>query len=164
MSIHFQTDTFHETRWYEYASRFMLGGVITALTGLIAREAGPAIGGLFLAFPAILPASLTLIEKHERERKERLGLAGTHRARCAAEVDSIGAALGGLGLLAFAGLTWAWLPRYTVWFVLPAATLAWFLISAFAWWFRKHRWTAVRRRFHRLRMGWRHEEIGRSKG
>ena len=30
---------------------------------------------LFLAFPAIFPASATLIEKHEKEKKEREGYA-----------------------------------------------------------------------------------------
>jgi Protein of unknown function (DUF3147) len=165
MPVHFQTDTLHEAKWHEYASRFVLGGAITALAGIIAKEAGPAIGGLFLAFPAILTASLTLIEKHERERKAHAGVVGNHRARQAAAVDSIGAALGSLGLMVFAALTWVWLPRDTAWFVLPAATLAWFFVSAFAWWFRKRRWTAARRRFHHLRIGWRHQQqIGRTKG
>jgi hypothetical protein len=39
-------------------------------------EWGPAVVGLFLAFPAIFPASATLIEKHERQRKQRQGLTG----------------------------------------------------------------------------------------
>jgi hypothetical protein len=36
-------------------------GAITAAAGLIAGLYGPTIGGLFLAFPSILPASLTLV-------------------------------------------------------------------------------------------------------
>jgi hypothetical protein len=36
---------------------------------------GPRVGGLFLAFPAIFPASATLVEKHEKQKKTatRLG-------------------------------------------------------------------------------------------
>ena len=49
---------------------------MTVLAGVIAKKFGPVVGGLFLAFPAIFPASATLIEKHERERKERKGLKG----------------------------------------------------------------------------------------
>ena len=41
----------------------------------------PVVGGLFLAFPAIFPASATLIEKHGRERKEKAGLAGARRCK-----------------------------------------------------------------------------------
>src|ERR1700685_3371964 len=48
--------TFRETRWYEYAARFFFGGLITAAAGIVAKKLGPAIGGLFLAFPAIFPA------------------------------------------------------------------------------------------------------------
>lgn len=164
MFVHIETAAFYETRWYEYASRFVLGGAITAITGVIAKEAGPVIGGLFLAFPAILPAGLTLIQKHERERKQRVGLAGVRRGRQAAAIDAMGAALGSLGLIVFAAMTWVLLPGYSAWFVLPAATVAWFLTSAFAWWFRKHRWTAARRRFHHVRTVWRNQQIGRSKG
>lgn len=164
MIVHLQTDTFRETKWHEYATRFALGGTITALAGIIAKEAGPIVGGLFLAFPAILPASLTLIEKHEKERKEQAGLTGRHRAHLAAAIDSVGGGLGSLGLLAFAFLAWVWLSRYTAWLVLPAATLAWFATSTFAWWLRKRCWTAARRRFHHLRTGGRHQETWRSKG
>ena len=48
----------------------VLGGVMTVVAGLIAARFGPVIGGLFLAFPAIFPATATLIEKHVLERKE----------------------------------------------------------------------------------------------
>jgi hypothetical protein len=68
-----------ETRWYEYLIRFALGGMMTVIAGLIAAGFGPIVGGLFLAFPAIFPASATLIEKHARERKEKVGLIGARR-------------------------------------------------------------------------------------
>jgi hypothetical protein len=47
-----------------------------------------SIGGLFLAFPAIFPASATLIEKHVRERKEKAGLPGARRGKEAAAFDA----------------------------------------------------------------------------
>jgi hypothetical protein len=62
-----------ETTRHEYAQRFVAGGMITVLAGVIARRWGLGIGGLFLAFPAIFPASTTLIQKHERQRKQRKG-------------------------------------------------------------------------------------------
>jgi len=39
---------------------------MTVIAGLIAFRFGPVVGGLFLAFPAIFPASATLIERHGR--------------------------------------------------------------------------------------------------
>jgi hypothetical protein len=44
-----------QTRWHEYALRFAAGGITTVIAGVIAQKWGPAIGGLFLAFPAIFP-------------------------------------------------------------------------------------------------------------
>ena len=40
-----------DTKWHEYMVRFLAGGVITVIAGLIARKWGPGVGGLFLAFP-----------------------------------------------------------------------------------------------------------------
>src|SRR5262249_16917747 len=39
-------------RWWQFAVRFVLGGAVTACTGLVAQHWGPIIGGLFLSFPA----------------------------------------------------------------------------------------------------------------
>jgi len=58
-----------ETKPHQYLVRFLFGGAATVLAGLVARRFGPAAGGLFLAFPAIFPASVTLIESHEKELK-----------------------------------------------------------------------------------------------
>jgi len=55
--------------------------LVTAVAGIIANKFGPAIGGLFLAFPAIFPASATLIEKHEKEKKEKQGFEGATRVK-----------------------------------------------------------------------------------
>jgi hypothetical protein len=37
-----------------------MGGLVTVITGIVAKNWGPVIGGLFLAFPAIFPASATI--------------------------------------------------------------------------------------------------------
>jgi len=69
------------TKWYEYAVRFLLGGSVTVVAGLLAKYYGPVLGGLFLAFPAIFPASATLLDKHERQKKQRAGIKQTTRGR-----------------------------------------------------------------------------------
>jgi hypothetical protein len=71
MRVHFDISDLKDTKWYELAVRFLFGGAITAVTGLLANRYGPVFGGLFLAFPALFPASATLLEKHEREKKEK---------------------------------------------------------------------------------------------
>jgi hypothetical protein len=101
MIVRFKPSVLFQTRWYEYLIRFALGGAMTVVAGLIAARFGPVIGGLFLAFPAIFPASATLIEKHVRERKEKAGLPGARRGKEAAALDAAGAALGSFGLAAF---------------------------------------------------------------
>jgi hypothetical protein len=60
-----------KTKWNDYAVRFVLGGSITVIAGLIARKFGLGVGGLFLAFPAIFPASATLAESARRNERVR---------------------------------------------------------------------------------------------
>jgi|SRR5437868_252769 len=137
MKIQVNLSAIAETRWYEYAARFLFGGSITAIAGIIAKEYGPVIGGLFLAFPAIFPASATLIEKHEKEQKERVGLRGTKRAADTVSADASGAAIGSIGLTVFAVLVWRALPYYPAWVVLTGATMAWLAVSVLLWELRK---------------------------
>ena len=106
MIIQVKALALRQTRWYEYLIRFILGGTMTVVAGVIAGRFGPLIGGLFLAFPAIFPASATLIEKHVRERKERAGLPGARRGKEAAALDAAGAILGSFGLAAFGLVIW----------------------------------------------------------
>ena len=136
-AIKFEWSAIAQSRWQEYALRFAAGGAITAAAGLIAKEFGPGIGGLFLAFPAIFPASATLVEKHERERKEEEGVQGAERGRQAASLDAAGAAMGSLGLLVFALFVWKLLPLLHAWIVLPLATLVWLGVSVMVWVLRK---------------------------
>ncbi len=137
MQIKIDASGIGESKWYEYAIRFLFGGLITAVAGIIAKKFGPSIGGLFLAFPAILPASATLIEKHEKEKKEEKGLVGTRRGRKAASVDAAGSAMGSVGLLVFAAIVWQFAPLYSTWIVLTGATLAWLTVSLLIWYVRK---------------------------
>src|SRR5258708_15945510 len=102
MEIKLEMGALGQSKWYEYVLRFAFGGTVTALAGIIAKRFGPEIGGRFLAFPAILPTSATLIEKHERQKKERNGMQSGERGGDAAGVDAIGALMGAIGLAAFA--------------------------------------------------------------
>jgi hypothetical protein len=137
MQIKIDTSSFRQTKWHEYGIRFVVGGLITAVAGVIAKEFGPVIGGVFLAFPAIFPASATLIENHEKEKKEKEGLAGTERGREAAAVDAAGSAMGSIGLLIFAFMVWRLMPAHAPWLVLAGATLAWLAVSVLIWEIRK---------------------------
>jgi uncharacterized membrane protein (GlpM family) len=77
----------------ELGLRFVLGFVISVVAGVITVVGGPKLGGMFLAFPSILPASLTLLAKRHGRR--------------AAELEARGSVLGAVALAAFAG--WCWL-------------------------------------------------------
>ena len=57
MIVHLNLPALRDTHWYEYLIRFVLGGAMIVITGLMAVRLGPIAGGLFLAFPAIFPAS-----------------------------------------------------------------------------------------------------------
>lgn len=138
MLVKFDMASIHETKWSEYATRFVFGGIVTMVAGLIANRFGPAIGGLFLAFPAIFPASASLIQKHQREKKEKAGFYGVKRGRIAAGIDAAGATIGCFGLAAFAAVAWKILPRYPLWLTLTVATLAWVALAVTGWFVRRH--------------------------
>lgn len=139
MMVHIHPSSLRQTRWYEYAIRFLFGGLITAAAGIIAKQFGPGIGGLFLAFPAILPAGATLVEKHTKEKKQKAGLDGSKRGRRAASLDAAGAATGSLGLAAFALLVWWLLPSHKAYLVLTGGALVWFALAVGAWQLRRLR-------------------------
>lgn len=133
MKIKVDVAELRESHWYQYLVRFAFGGAVTALAGEIAKRFGPEVGGLFLAFPAILPAAATLIAKHEREKKEQAGMQGILRARKAAGVDAIGASMGALGLIAFAIVVWRALSHWSLAGVLLTATSVWLATSVTVW-------------------------------
>jgi Protein of unknown function (DUF3147) len=132
MIIRAKFSTLKQGHWYEYVVRFALGGLATVVAGLVADIWGPAAGGLFLAFPAIFCASATLIEKHERERKEKKGLRGKERGKDAAALDAAGAGLGGIALAVFGAVIW-FLASHTAAGSLALATIAWFVVSILLW-------------------------------
>jgi uncharacterized membrane protein (GlpM family) len=97
--------------------RFGFGAAVSVVAGVVSLVAGPKAGGLFLAFPAILPATLTLVQKKQSKRE--------------AMEDDEGAVLGAVALLAFAGAAWALLPDESGPVALAGACVAW-LVAAVA--------------------------------
>jgi len=139
MLVTTDTTAIKQTRWYEYAVRFVFGGVITVIAGAIGKKWGAAAGGLFLAYPAILPATATLLEKHTRERKQRKGLNGGKRGKAVAGADAAGAAMGSVGLITFGAIGWGLMPRVSPVITLLCGTLAWALTAVSVWILRKRR-------------------------
>jgi hypothetical protein len=103
-----------------YIVRFVFGGLVTAAVGIVGTAFGPVVAGLFLAFPAILPASATLLEHHE----------GT----ASAGADAIGAAAGCVGLFAFGAVVWGLATSAPAALVLLLAAIAWLAVSLSTWW------------------------------
>jgi len=136
MLVKMSSSALKRTRWYEYGIRFVLGGLATMLAGVMGARFGAAIGGLFLALPAIFCASATLIESHERRAKEKAGLNGRRRGQEAAALDAAGAALGSIGLVAFAAVFHVTVSVSSA-AAFAAAILAWGVVSVSAWWSRR---------------------------
>lgn len=111
--------------------RFVFGGMISAIAALIANRYGPKVGGLFLAFPAIFPASATMLAQAEKTRHP--GPSKKQHARMAVSADAAGAAVGSIALAAFAVFVWRMLPRHSVGVVLFVATLLWFGVAGLCW-------------------------------
>lgn len=103
-------------RLRDYAVRFALGATISVVAAVVGKVIGVRFGGTLLAFPAILPASLTLIQEEE----------GTSRAAR----DAIGAILGAVGLVIFGMVGEATFGRLKPALALALATLGW-LVTAF---------------------------------
>jgi len=144
MIVTISTSGLKRTKWWEFLLRFVLGGLVTAGAGMLAKKFGPSFGGLFLAFPAILASSVTLVEKHERERKQQQGMSGMIRGRQAARADAAGAAMGSIALITFAVCVWKLLPDHSFWPVISGATLLWTVLCVTVWYFWKRNF--VRRR------------------
>ena len=128
-----------QTKVHQYMVRFLVGGLCTVLAGLVGKHWGPAIGGLFLAFPAIFPAGASLIEAHEKENKSKIGHDGRSRGRLAASIDSTGAALGSIALIVFAAMSWLLLSIQSAALAISIATLAWALAAVSLWLLLRHR-------------------------
>jgi hypothetical protein len=109
--IRVQPSKLREVKPHELAVRFAFGAVISIVAATVGQRFGARLGGVFLAFPAILPASLTLVAK--KDGKE------------AAEDDGRGAVLGAIGMVAFAAVASVGFHSLPVGAVLALATLAW---------------------------------------
>lgn len=104
---------------WEFLVRFVFGGVVAACTGLVTHAWGAVVGGLFLGFPSILPASLTLVKQHE--------------GRAQAVEDARGGRLGSIGLIAFGAIVWGTAPVLSPVWVLVLATLGWLAVDLGLW-------------------------------
>jgi hypothetical protein len=103
---------------WEHALRFLFGGAVAVAAALIGKRLGPNAGGLFLAFPAILPASITLVKDHE--------------GRAKATDDARGARIGALALMSFAAVTFL-LREHGAALTLISAVLIWFAVALLGW-------------------------------
>jgi hypothetical protein len=92
-SVHFDRSAVSKCKPAELGIRFVFGFVVSVVAGLVSLGAGDRAAGMFLAFPAILPATLTLIERKDGEAR--------------AEGNAAGAALGAVAMCAFAVVSWA---------------------------------------------------------
>jgi hypothetical protein len=137
MLVKISTSTLRRTKWHQYAVRFLFGGAIAAIAGVIAKHYGPTVGGLFLAFPAIFPAAATLAQSHEEEKKHEHQLHGRQRGILVAGAEAHGAAIGSIGLSAFAALFWLAVPSMNLALLFPLAIVTWFVISASIWYVNK---------------------------
>jgi hypothetical protein len=147
MMIEAKLSSLKDVKPREYAVRFLFGGLCTVAAGLIAQRFGPGIGGLFLAFPAIFPAGASLLEKHEKEKKQKVGFDGTNRGRIAAGLDSAGAAVGCLGLIGFAVTLSAGLEGHSPQMIIGLAVVVWLAVSVSVWFLLKSRiFRRIRRR------------------
>ncbi|QMV19196.1 DUF3147 family protein [Granulicella sp. 5B5] len=130
-------DSLRETTLAEYARHFVAGGLVTVAASLIARRYGAVIGGMFMAFPGIFPPSISLVEKHKREREAAQGFEGVRAARAEASVEAAGASAGAAGLGAFGLVLWKGLGTHPLTPVLVVALMAWLVVSCTMWWLRE---------------------------
>jgi hypothetical protein len=107
--------------------RFAAGALTSVAAGIVTLLFGHRVGGIPLAFPAVLVASLTLIEEQEDSEEAR--------------EDSRGAMAGAAAMAVFGvigGLLFGVMPGAAV---LVLAALAWVLVAAglyaLLWWRRR---------------------------
>ncbi|WP_027524367.1 DUF3147 family protein [Bradyrhizobium sp. Ec3.3] len=136
MPVKLSLSSLKQTHWHEYLIRFVLGGAATVLAGLIGKQFGTSVGGLFLALPAIFCASATLIDRHECRKKERVALNGGRRGPQAAALDAAGPGLGSIGLAAFAAVFYLTIPA-SVAVAFAVALVAWGTVAVSMWWLRR---------------------------
>lgn len=99
----------------DYLTRFAFGAGIATAAAIVGTIFGAKVGGVLLAFPAVMPAALTLIEKKEGRRE--------------AAIDAYSAILGSVALIAFALVAWFSLRHLSGAMALLLAALAWLVVA-----------------------------------
>ena len=120
----FELDKVRKARPRDLGYRFLAGALTSVLAGALTMVFGARVGGILLAFPAILAASLTLIEQQEDSAEAR--------------EDARGAIVGGCALAAFAVVGVVTFGEISGALALLLAAAAW-MVAAFGgylllWW------------------------------
>jgi hypothetical protein len=108
-----QLGKLRDVRPRDLVIRFIAGAVTSIAAGLLTLAFGARAGGILLAFPAILGASLTLIEEQEDSAEAR--------------EDARGAVMGGCALALFAAIAAVTLGTTKPVIALLLATAGWFI-------------------------------------
>jgi uncharacterized membrane protein (GlpM family) len=114
-SVRTQLEKVGDVRLRDLGVRFAFGALTSAVAGALSIVVDPIVGGVLLAFPAILAASLTLIAEEE-DRSE-------------AREDARGAAVGALGLAAFAAIGVLAFTKIAWPLALAAASGGWLVVA-----------------------------------
>lgn len=104
-----------EVRARDVGYRFLAGALTSIASGAVTLAFGARVGGILLAFPAILAASLTLIEEQEDSAEAR--------------EDARGAVMGGFALGLFAAVAALTLGALSGALALALATATWFVVA-----------------------------------
>jgi hypothetical protein len=110
-SVRFASSSLQDVRPADLLIRFAFGAGVSAVAAVLGIVVGVRFGGVFLAFPAILPATLTLIEEEESTRRTI--------------DDDLGAVLGATALVLFAVLAWRLIPPLGAAWALSTASVGW---------------------------------------
>jgi hypothetical protein len=111
----FEPEKVAQVRARDLFYRFLAGGLTSVGAGLVTLAFGARAGGIFLAFPAILAASLTLIEEQEDSVEAR--------------EDARGATVGGVALAVFAAVAALTLGQLSAAIALPLAAVSWLVVA-----------------------------------
>ncbi len=108
-------EALREIRLRALALRFAFGAAVSVVAGLVGVLAGSRVGGVMLAAPAVLPATLTIIEKHE--------------GRGAAVTETQGAVPGAVALIGFAVVGAVSLAKLPLAAALLGALATWIVVA-----------------------------------
>lgn len=121
----FEAGQIRQVKLRDLGHRFLTGGCTSVVAGLVTLAFGSRAGGIFLAFPAILAASLTLIEQQDNSVEAR--------------EDARGAVMGGFAMAAFAAVGAVTFGHLSGGVALLLAAVAWLVVALLGYliaWFR----------------------------